>query len=99
MEKTLLFAGYYNNVATLVQVEGFEFFYNIPLAYLIVAFFYFFISLILIVRKCVNELKFFETYLIKQSYLCHTLLALPDAICLITELKLVSSLTVFTNSF
>ena len=51
MENTLLFCGYYDNAATVIQTSGFYFYYNIPLAYLLVAFFYFFISLVLIVRR------------------------------------------------
>ena len=51
MENTLLFYGYYDNAATVIQTSSTYFFYNIPLAYLLVSFFYFLLSLVLVVRK------------------------------------------------
>jgi len=52
MEDTLLFSGYYDNVITnATAVFNFPFYYNLPLAYLLVAFSYFFISLVLIVGR------------------------------------------------
>jgi len=51
MEETLLFIGYYDNAATTVQSDSIYFYYNIPLAYILVAFAYFFLSLFLLVRR------------------------------------------------
>ena len=51
MENTLLFYGYYDNAATTVQTAQTFFFYNIPLAYILVSFFYFLLSLVMVVRK------------------------------------------------
>ncbi|CAK8673505.1 unnamed protein product [Clavelina lepadiformis] len=54
MENTLLFYGYYENV---IQNFSTNFYYNIPLAYLLIAFFYFLLSLVLIVRRAASGLK------------------------------------------
>ncbi|XP_009859564.2 transmembrane channel-like protein 7 isoform X3 [Ciona intestinalis] len=57
MEKTLLFYGYYSNSATTIFSDGFLFYYDIPLAYLMVAFFYFLLTLVLLVRRAGAGLK------------------------------------------
>jgi len=50
MEKTLLFIGYYN----VIDYEQAGFRYDLPLTYILVAFAYFLLSLLLIIRRLVR---------------------------------------------
>lgn len=56
MENTLLFYGYYEN--TINSLSSSNFSYNLPLAYVLIAFSYFFLSLALIVRRWDFEISF-----------------------------------------